>query len=197
MKNYIPFSIFIPTVLFGGVGLVGCGQWEATQERMALENEVKKAKLELELNQLKKQNEDLKNQLAAREEVNQEETKKADKGDEKKPKVDESAGEIPIVEDGDNIVINPAGSNGTRYLLVEIYLIRGDKEDYSFKQTIMANSKKLKKIVVDKISGLDVQQCQDPSIRPRIVYQLKTAFQQVLGEKHPIKEVIMPTWVMQ
>jgi len=127
----------------------------------------------------------------------EEEKNKAEEGEEKKPKVDESAGEIPIVEDGDNIVINPAGSSGTRYLLVEIYLIRADKEDYSFKQTILANSKKLKKIVVDKISGLDVQQCTDPSIRPRIVYQLKTAFQQVLGEKHPIKEVIMPTWVMQ
>lgn len=124
------------------------------------------------------------------------EKKKAEKGEEK-PKTDESQGEIPIVEEGDNIVINPAGSNGTRYLLVEIYLIRASESDFGFKQAIMANSKKLKKIVVDKISGLDVQQCNDPSIRPRIVYQLKIAFQKVLGEDHPIKELIMPTWVMQ
>ena len=111
--------------------------------------------------------------------------------------VDNSAGEIPIVEDGDNIVINPAGSNGTRYLLVEIFLTRGKESDTGFRKAIESHTKKLKKITMDKLASLDVQQCTDPSIRPRIVYQLKASYQEVLGSGHPIDELILATWVMQ
>ena len=114
-----------------------------------------------------------------------------------KATVDDSAGEIPIVEDGDNIVVNPSGSNGTRYLMVEIFLTRGKKSDTGFRKAIMSHTKKLKKITMDKLASLDTQQCTDPSIRPRIVYQLKSAYQEVLGSGHPIEELILATWVMQ
>jgi flagellar basal body-associated protein FliL len=119
-----------------------------------------------------------------------------DKADDKAT-VDDSAGEIPIVEDGDNIVVNPSGSNGTRYLMVEIFLTRGKKSDTGFRKAIMSHTKKLKKITMDKLASLDTQQCTDPSIRPRIVYQLKSAYQEVLGSGHPIEELILATWVMQ
>jgi len=110
---------------------------------------------------------------------------------------DNSGGEISIVADDDNIVINPAGSNGTRYLLVEIYLTRGNNSDKGFRAAIEAHTKMLKKITMDKLSSLDVQQCTDPSIRPRIMYQLKAAYQERLGSGHPIKDLILATWVMQ
>jgi flagellar basal body-associated protein FliL len=110
---------------------------------------------------------------------------------------DTSGGEISIVADDDNIVINPAGSNGTRYLLVEIYLTRGNDSDKGFRAAIEAHTKMLKKITMDKLSSLDVQQCTDPSIRPRIMYQLKAAYQERLGSGHPIKDLILATWVMQ
>jgi flagellar basal body-associated protein FliL len=128
-----------------------------------------------------------------------EEEKDGHGGDEEPDKkgVDDSAGEIPIVEDGDNIVINPAGSNGTRYLLVEIFLTREKDSDTGFRKAIEDHTKMLKKITMDKLASLDVQQCTDPSIRPRIMYQLKRAYQEVLGSKHPIDELILATWVMQ
>lgn len=136
--------------------------------------------------------------VAKHEEGNGKKEKGDGKADDKAGKgADTSGGEIPIVEDGDNIVINPAGSNGTRYLLVEIYLTRGNDSDIGFRPAIEAHTKKLKKITMDKLASLDVQQCTDPSIRPRIVYQLKTAYQEVLGSSHPIKELILATWVMQ
>ena len=122
--------------------------------------------------------------------------------EEEEPAEDNSKGEIPIVEEGDNIVTNVAGSNGTRYLMVEIFLKRGRKDDKLFRDHIKANSKKFKKIVIDRISVLDMQECGDPSVRSRIMAQLQSAFQIVLDDsygqgKHPIKELILATWVMQ
>lgn len=122
--------------------------------------------------------------------------------DEEEPTEDNSKGEIPIVEEGDNIVTNVAGSNGTRYLMVEIFLKRARKDDKLFRDHITENSKKFKKIVIDRISVLDMQECGDPSVRSRIMAQLQSAFQIVLDDsygqgKHPIKELILATWVMQ
>ena len=39
---------------------------------------------------------------------------------------------VAIVPEGESIVLNPANSGGTRYLLVEIYLLRKDLKDINF-----------------------------------------------------------------
>ena len=50
--------------------------------------------------------------------------------------------EVPIVPDGQDIVINPAGSEGKRYLLVEIDLLREDEKDTGFPAIVEKKTKR-------------------------------------------------------
>ena len=114
------------------------------------------------------------------------------------PNEDNSKGPISIVGEGESIVINPANSGGTRYLLVDIYLIRASEKDKTFHVAINDNSKKLQALTMDKLSERDIQELSNPSVRKQIENDLKNQYQRILGLKdHPIKELIVTKWIMQ
>ena len=115
------------------------------------------------------------------------------------PDQDDSKGPISIVgAEGEAIVINPANSGGMRYLLVDIYLIRGNEKDKMFKKAINDNSIKLQSLTVDKLAERDIQELSNPSIRKQIENELKNQYQRILGLKdHPIKELVVTKWIMQ
>ena len=103
----------------------------------------------------------------------------------------------PIVPEGENIVINPAGSGGTRYLLVEIFLLRKDVEDKKFPAQVLKSTQLLQAVTVETLSAQSAQALADPATKERLKHTLKLAFQEKLGEKHPIKELIVSKWIMQ
>jgi len=112
-----------------------------------------------------------------------------DEEDHKKP--------VPIVPEGESIVINPAGSGGTRYLLIEIFLLRKDEKDISFSKAVASKSKVLQALTVDYLSAEDAQSLVNPITKERLKAQLKLAYQDKLGKGHPIKELIFSKWIMQ
>lgn len=103
----------------------------------------------------------------------------------------------PIVPEGENIVINPANSNGTRYLLVEIYLLRDNEKDTAFPTEVAKHTKHLQALTVDYLSAEDAQSLANPVTKERLKAQLKLAYQDKLGQGHPIKELIVSKWIMQ
>ena len=103
----------------------------------------------------------------------------------------------PIVPEGENIVINPAGSGGTRYLLVEIFLLRKDVEDKKFPAQVQKSTQLLQAVTVETLSAQSAQSLADPATKERLKHTLKLAYQEKLGEKHPIKELIVSKWIMQ
>ena len=103
----------------------------------------------------------------------------------------------PIVPEGETIVINPANSNGTRYLLVEIYLLRDNEKDTAFPKEIAKHTKHLQALTVDYLSAEDVQSLANPVTKERLKAQLKLAYEDKLGKGHPIKELIVSKWIMQ
>ena len=113
------------------------------------------------------------------------------------PDQDDSKGPISIVGEGESIVINPANSGGTRYLLVDIYLIRASEKDKTFHVAINDNSKKLQSLTMDKLSERDIQELSNPSVRKQIENDLKKEYQRILGSNHLIKELIVTRWIMQ
>ena len=113
------------------------------------------------------------------------------------PDEDDSKGAISIVGEGESIVINPANSGGTRYLLVDIYLIRASEKDKTFKGAIDANSKKLQSLTMDKLSERDIQELSNPSVRKQIENDLKNQYQRILGPNHLIRELVVTRWIMQ
>ena len=103
----------------------------------------------------------------------------------------------PIVPEGEAIVINPAGSGGTRYLLVEIFLLRNDEKDIYFPKAISTNTKLLQAATVDWLSAENVESLADPATKEKFKAAMKKSYQETLGPKHPIKQLIVSKWIMQ
>lgn len=111
-------------------------------------------------------------------------------------KKETDAGEpVAIVEEGESIVVNPAGSS--RFLMVEILLIRAKDEDNGFPDAVKGKRKVLEALVSTELSALSVEQISEPSTRASMPAEFKRLFQDVIGEHHPIKSVIISKWVMQ
>ena len=132
---------------------------------------------------------------------------KKEDADEKKEDADETADptaepddpdkEVAIVPEDESIMVNPANSGGTRYILVEIFLVRDDKEDIGFPKAVEKKTKQLQAVTTDYLSAEDVQSLSNPATKERLKAQLKLAYQQELGSSHPIKELIVSKWIMQ
>ena len=104
---------------------------------------------------------------------------------------------VPIVPEGESIVVNPAGSGGTRFMLVEIFLLREEETDTEFPKAVESKTKQLQAVTMNFLSAEDVQSLSDPATKERLKAELKQAFGKVLGNKHPIKELIVSKWIMQ
>ena len=103
----------------------------------------------------------------------------------------------PIVPEGEDIVINPADSEGRRYLLVEILLLREDEKDKGFPEAVAKLTKQLQAVTVDLLSSEDAQSLAQPATKQRLKAHLKLAYQDTLGTKHPIKTLVVSKWIMQ
>ena len=132
---------------------------------------------------------------------------KKEDADEKKEDADETADPtaepddpkkpVAIVPEGESIVVNPANSGGTRYILVEIFLVREEEKDTAFSKAVESKTKQLQAVTTDYLSAEDVQSLSNPATKERLKAQLKLAYQQQLGSTHPIKELIVSKWIMQ
>ena len=132
---------------------------------------------------------------------------KKEDADEKKEDADETADPtaepddpkkpVAIVPEGESIVVNPANSGGTRYILVEIFLLREEEKDAGFPKAVESKTKQLQAVTTDYLSAEDVQSLSNPATKERLKAQLKLAYQQQLGSTHPIKELIVSKWIMQ
>ena len=132
---------------------------------------------------------------------------KKGEGDEKKEDAEETADPtaepddpkkpVAIVPEGESIVVNPANSAGTRYILVEIFLLREEEKDTEFPKAVESKTKQLQAVTMDYLSAEDVQSLSNPATKERLKAQLKLAYQQQLGSTHPIKELIVSKWIMQ
>ena len=132
---------------------------------------------------------------------------KKEDADEKKEDADETADPtaepddpkkpVAIVPEGESIVVNPANSGGTRYILVEIFLLREEEKDTEFPKAVESKTKQLQAVTTDYLSAEDVKSLSNPATKERLKAQLKLAYQQQLGSTHPIKELIVSKWIMQ
>jgi flagellar basal body-associated protein FliL len=119
-----------------------------------------------------------------------------DGGDTAKGETDAGA-EVPIVEDGDFIVINPSGAGNRTFLMVEIYLVRLKADDNGFPEAVKKNRKRLQALIITELSAMTVEVMSDSSTRGGMSTELKGLFGTILGKAHPIKEVVISKWVMQ
>jgi len=118
------------------------------------------------------------------------------KGEPKQGETDPLA-EVAIVDDGDFIVINPAGSGNRTHLMVEIYLVRKDPDDHAFPDAVKKSRKRLQALVNSELSSLTVEAMSDETTKGGMAADFKRLFEKILGSSHPIKDVVISKWVMQ
>ena len=93
----------------------------------------------------------------------------------------------------ENLVVNPASSEGTRYLLVSVAIEPVDQEmvehlasmDVSFRHTLLTT-----------LGAKTVEELSDISMRPKIVAELQDSLESVAG-KGIIHRIYLPQYVIQ
>ena len=85
----------------------------------------------------------------------------------------------------------------TRYLLVEIFLVRDDDKDAGFKPAVEAKSKELQDVTINTLRRYNAEDLSDPVIQDTIKDRLKALYQAIIGADHPIDKMVVPKWIMQ
>lgn len=114
----------------------------------------------------------------------------AAKGDKKDAKGAPSPAHIYRI---DNVIVNPAGSDGTRFLMASVaYEIPDDPAE----QTLHAHEVQMRDDVIGVLETMTMQQLTAPHARDSIKVHLLGIARRILGPQTPI-DVYMPQFVIQ
>jgi flagellar protein FliL len=117
------------------------------------------------------------------------EAEEEDHGDGKK----KDAAAAPEIHTLDNMVINPANSGGSRFLLVSIAIEAGSTKAL---ETLKARDAELRDAVVSAIASRDVEALTNIAFRDTVKLELATAINSRFG-KRTVKKLFFPQWVIQ
>ena len=99
-----------------------------------------------------------------------------------------------------SVVVNPKGTQGKRFLVVEIYLQRSEPKDKGFKARAVKKTKLLQEIATRELEAHTVENLQKPITKEFIRRTLQKKFNGVLegkGSHTPVGKVIFSKWIMQ
>lgn len=118
-------------------------------------------------------------------------TKEGEAGGEHGGKEGEGAGPPVLVLD--NLVLNPANSGGSRYLLLSVAIESTDAKSVA---ALTARDAELKDLLLTTLSGKTVEQLSDISGREAIKLELVAAVKERFG-KTSVKQLYFPQFVIQ
>ena len=93
----------------------------------------------------------------------------------------------------DNLVVNPAGTGGTRFLVVSIALALRDAEAAG---SLKARDAELRDAVIGVLGRKSVTELADPDARPALRRQVATVADSLLG-RPAVDAVYFPNYVIQ
>jgi len=102
----------------------------------------------------------------------------------------EDTGSLHVLE---NLVVNPAGSEGTRYLLVSVAIEPVDK---GMVAQLSSMDVSLRHTLLTTLGGKTVRDLSDISKRPQIVAELERSLEGIVGQGL-IKRIYLPQYVIQ
>jgi flagellar FliL protein len=94
----------------------------------------------------------------------------------------------------ENLVLNPAGSNGTRFLMAAV---AAELKDEKVKEDMTARDAELRDAVLRLLGERTVDQLSDVTMREELKKQLTDSLNSRLGMKGAIKRVYFPQFVIQ
>jgi flagellar basal body-associated protein FliL len=119
--------------------------------------------------------------------------------------VDDPEELVAIVDPDDaaanhSVVVNPKGTQGKRFLVVEIYLQRSEPKDKGFKARAVKKTKLLQEIATRELEAHTVENLQKPITKEFIRRTLQKKFNGALegkGFHTPVGKVVFSKWIMQ
>ena len=94
----------------------------------------------------------------------------------------------------ENLVLNPAGSNGTRFLMAAV---AAELKDEKVKEDMASRDAELRDAVLRLLGERTVDQLSDVTLREDLKKQLTDSLNARLGMKGAIKRVYFPQFVIQ
>ena len=102
-------------------------------------------------------------------------------------------GAAPTLHILDNLVVNPAGSEGTRYLLISVAI---EPEDPSLVEELAAMDVALRHGLLSFLGSKTVRELSDISSREALVEEMKASLSHEVGEDL-IHRIYLPQYVIQ
>jgi flagellar FliL protein len=132
---------------------------------------------------------------APKAEGDQAEEKGKDEGkdSEGQDKAGKGGGDKPAYYQLDNIIVNPAGSQGTRFLMASIAI---EMTDPKLDERLKAKEVELRDIVISTLERQTMDQLNRPGARDSVRAQLAARIQPLAGTRRPI-HVFLPQFVVQ
>ncbi len=93
----------------------------------------------------------------------------------------------------DNLVVNPSGTQGTRFLVVSLAIRVSDK---TTTEQLVAHDPEIRDALLGLLASRTVQQLSNPGIRDSLKVQLRAAVETVMG-KGTVANILMPQFVLQ
>lgn len=93
----------------------------------------------------------------------------------------------------ENLVVNPAGSEGTRYLLVSVAI---EPEDQGMIDGLAALEVSCRHTLLTTFGSKTVEELSNISLRPQLVEELRDSLESVVG-KGIIHRIYLPQYVIQ
>jgi flagellar basal body-associated protein FliL len=121
-------------------------------------------------------------------------------------KADDPEELVAIVDGNDetasnrSVVVNPKGTQGKRYIVVEVYMQRSEPGDTGFKARAQKKTKLLQEIVTSELENQTVEDLQKPITKEFIRRTLQKKFNSALegeGFHTPVGKIIFSKWIMQ
>ncbi len=99
-----------------------------------------------------------------------------------------------------SVVVNPKGTQGKRYIVLEVYMQRSEPKDKKFKERAGKTTKRLQEIVTSELESHTVEDLQKPITKENIRRTFQQKFNGVLATKEfpsPVGRIIISKWIMQ
>ncbi len=115
------------------------------------------------------------------------------KGEEKKGGKEGAAAVMPMHQ-VDNVVLNPAKSGGTRFLMVSAAFAT---KNQGVADDLKSHDAEVRDIMLRVLGAKTVEELTDPTLREPLKQELKAALDSMVGSKDGIRKLYFPQFVIQ
>lgn len=115
------------------------------------------------------------------------------KGEEKKGGKEGAAPVMPMHQ-VDNVVLNPAKSGGTRFLMVSAAFAT---KNQGVADDLKSHDAEVRDIMLRVLGAKTVEELTDPTLREPLKQELKAALDSMVGSKDGIRKLYFPQFVIQ